>query len=38
MDKLIKDLSNILARMEVYRVKIEPNIRIPNQFRRTFNP
>jgi hypothetical protein len=38
MDKLIKYLSNKLARMEVDRVKTEPNIRNPNQFRRNFNP
>jgi hypothetical protein len=38
MDKLIKDLSNKLSRMEVDRVKNEPNIRNPNQFRRNFNP
>jgi hypothetical protein len=38
MAKLIKDLSNKLARMEVDRVKSEPNIRNPNQFRRNFNP
>jgi hypothetical protein len=38
MAKLIKELSNKLSRMEVDGVKLEPNIRNPNQFRRNFNP
>jgi hypothetical protein len=37
MAKLIKDLSNKLSRMEMERVKPEPNIINPNQFRRNFN-
>ena len=36
MSRIIKDLSNKLARMETKRRR--PNIRNQNQFRRPFNP
>jgi hypothetical protein len=37
MAKLIKYLFDKLSRMEMERVKPEPIIRNPNQFRRNFN-
>jgi len=37
MDKIIKDLSNKISRMEIEKAKPDPYVRNKNQFRRNLN-